>query len=105
MSKRRTHCPNQFSGAFTEAIPFFKTPMRFVLGEAQGTVDLGHNKARSVGPGRLPAQPWCLPKGDRAQLRGRLIVRSGCLWLWGGAAGAGTWGQVSIGTFRWVRGT
>jgi hypothetical protein len=22
-----------------------------------------------------------------------------------GAAGAGTWGQVSIGTFRWVRGT
>jgi len=22
-----------------------------------------------------------------------------------GAAGAGTWGQVSSGTFRWVRGT
>jgi hypothetical protein len=22
-----------------------------------------------------------------------------------GAAGAGTWGQVSIGTFHWVRGT
>ena len=41
----------------------------------------------------------------RAQLCGRLIVRSGFLWLWGGAAGAGTWGQVSIGTFRWVRGT
>jgi len=25
--------------------------------------------------------------------------------LWGGAAGAGTWGQVSIGTFHGVRGT
>ncbi len=23
-----------------------------------------NNKARSVSPGRLPAQPWCLPKGD-----------------------------------------
>ena len=22
-----------------------------------------HNKARSVGPGRLPTQPWSLPKG------------------------------------------
>jgi PIN domain nuclease of toxin-antitoxin system len=22
-----------------------------------------HNKARSAGPGRLSAQPWCLPKG------------------------------------------
>jgi len=27
------------------------------------------------------------------------------LWLWGGAAGAGTWGQVSRGTSHWVRGT
>ena len=44
-------------------------------------------------------------QGGRAQLCGRLIVRSEGLWLWGGAAGAGTWGQVSIGTFRWVRGT
>ena len=45
-------------------------------------------------------------QGGRAQLCGRLIVfRSESLWLWGGAAGAGTWGQVSIGTFRLVRGT
>ncbi len=28
-----------------------------------------------------------------------------CSSIVGGAAGAGTWGQVSIGTFRWVRGT
>jgi hypothetical protein len=34
-----------------------------------------------------------------------IVFRSGCVWLWGGAAGAGTWGQVSSGTFRWVRGT
>ena len=34
---------------------------------------------------------------DRLQIRVYLVV--------GGAAGAGTWGQVSIGTFRWVRGT
>lgn len=27
------------------------------------------------------------------------------LRLWGGAAGAGTWGQVSRGMSRWVRGT
>jgi hypothetical protein len=45
-------------------------------------------------------------QGGRAQLCGRLIVfRSVGLWLWGGAAGAGTWGQVSSGTFHWVRGT
>jgi len=34
---------------------------------------------------------------DRFQIRVYLVV--------GGAAGAGTWGQASIGTFRWVRGT
>ena len=34
-----------------------------------------------------------------------IVVRSEGLWLWGGSAGAGTWGQVSIGTFIWVRGT
>jgi anti-sigma factor ChrR (cupin superfamily) len=28
-----------------------------------------HNKARSGGPGHLPAQPWCRPRGVRAQLR------------------------------------
>ena len=45
-------------------------------------------------------------RGGRAQLCGRLIVfRSEGLWLWGGAAGAGTWGQLSIGMFRSVRGT
>jgi len=44
-------------------------------------------------------------QGGWAQLCGRLIVRSEGLWLWGGAAGAGTWGQVSIGTFHGVRGT
>lgn len=72
---------------------------------------LSHNKARSVGPGRLPAQPWCLPKevgrSCARSWRGNslIVFRSEGLWLWGGAAGAGTWGQVSIGTFRWVRGT
>ena len=78
----------------------------------------GHadNKARSVGPGRLPAQPWCCPmglgpRGLGAAVRGLfsgnslIVFRSEGLWLWGGAAGAGTWGQVSSGTFRWVRGT
>jgi hypothetical protein len=69
-----------------------------------------YNKARSVGPRHLPAQPLCLPKG---------VGRSCALGLLGnsrdrqirvssvvvGVAGAGTWGQVSIGTFRWVRGT
>jgi hypothetical protein len=73
-------------------------------------VDLGHNKARSAGSGPLSAQPWCLPKGVgrscARKWRGiSLIVRSDGFQLWGGAAGAGTWGQVSIGTFRWVRGT
>ncbi len=34
---------------------------------------------------------------DRFQIRWFSVV--------GGAAGAGTWGQVSSGTFRWVRGT
>jgi|LakMenE18May11ns_1017448.scaffolds.fasta_scaffold9957467_13 hypothetical protein len=58
----------------------------------------------------MSAQPWCLPEG----------VGRRCAWFvlgnsldrqirWysvvGGAAGAGTWGQVSIGTFRWLRGT
>ena len=27
-----------------------------------GSID-PYNKARSMGPGHLPAQPWCLPKG------------------------------------------
>jgi hypothetical protein len=35
--------------------------------------ELLRNKARSVGPGRLSAQPWCRPKGVRAQL---------CVWFW-----------------------
>jgi hypothetical protein len=72
---------------------------------------LPHNKARSLGPGLLSAQPWCRPEGvgrscasfllgnrrDRCQIRVFSVVV--------GAAGAGTWGQGSIGTFRWVRGT
>ena len=42
-----------------------------------------HNKARSDSPGHLSAQPWCRPKGGRAQLCGRLIVfRSGGFQLW-----------------------
>ena len=41
-----------------------------------------HNKARSVGPGRLSAQPWCRPKGvgrscAKGLLGNSLIVRSG----------------------------
>jgi hypothetical protein len=58
-----------------------------------------------LGPRAFVCSAVVPSQGGRAQLRGRLIVRSGCLWLWGGAAGAGTWGQVSSGTFRWVRGT
>lgn len=61
--------------------------------------------------------PWDRAQGGRAQLcegcsqetavRGNslIVFRSEDLWLWGGAAGAGTWGQVSIGTFHGVRGT
>ncbi len=70
-----------------------------------------NSNARSVGPGLLSAQPWCRPKGGLAQLRefgagsqpDRCSIRESSVV--GGAAGAGTWGQVSSGTFRWVRGT
>ena len=34
-----------------------------------------------------------------------IVLRSGCLWLWGGAASAGTWGPVSSGMVRLIRGT
>jgi len=34
-----------------------------------------------------------------------IVFRSGCLWLWGGAASACTWGQVSSGMVRLIRGT
>ncbi|MEY2645683.1 MAG: hypothetical protein RLZZ611_2332 [Cyanobacteriota bacterium] len=70
-----------------------------------------HNKARSVGPGHLPAQPWCLPMegGSSCALfclaTAVMVVRSGGFQLWGGAAGAGTWGQVSRGDVPLVRGT
>ena len=40
---------------------------------------------------------FALKQPDRVLIRWSSVV--------GGAAGAGTWGQVSIGTFRWVRGT
>ena len=41
----------------------------------------------------------CVPCNSREQ-----VVVS-CARIVVGAAGAGTWGQVSSGTFRWVRGT
>ena len=65
-----------------------------------------HNKARSVSSGLLSAQPWCLPEGKGAAVRSK--DRQICLRFFGcggGAAGAGTWGHGSSGTFRGVRGT
>jgi len=38
----------------------------------------GHSKARSVGPGLWPAQPWCPPERRVAAVRG--LVRGGCAW-------------------------
>jgi hypothetical protein len=69
-----------------------------------------HNKARSVGPGHLPAQPWCLPKGVGRGCASLVLVHSLIFSIRefsvvGGAAGAGTWGQVSRVRFRRVRGT
>jgi len=71
---------------------------------------LEHNKARSMNPGRLPAQLICPRIGASVAIvmlgnnRDRSI-RALTLRLWGGAAGAGTWGQVSKETSHWVRGT
>jgi hypothetical protein len=48
------------------------------------------------GCGRSCARFWLDQKRDHG-ITGSSVV--------GGAAGAGTWGQVSIGTFLWVRGT
>ena len=67
---------------------------------APGICLLSRGAREDVGAGCAKAvhgeQPW---------LENSLIVRSAGLWLWGGAAGAGTWGQVSIRTFPWIRGT
>ena len=47
--------------------PKEKMPLGNAYETISGTVNLedyvNDNKARSVGPGRLPAQPWCLPEG------------------------------------------
>jgi hypothetical protein len=69
-----------------------------------------HKKARSASPVHLHAQPWCHPEGER---RGCAVVcvkrvcssDQGVFGCGVGAAGAGTWGQVSSGTFHKVRGT
>ena len=67
--------------------------------------DLITTKPGASAPGVCLLSHGAFPRG-RAQLCGRLIVfRSEGLWLWGGAAGAGTLGRVSSGTFRWVWGT
>ncbi len=71
---------------------------------------LNATKPGAGGSGRLPAQP-CSPEDKGVLLRecgpdGRsdqaISEVFGC---GGGAAGAGTWGQVTRGTFRGVRGT
>ncbi|MFM9104460.1 MAG: hypothetical protein ACKOPS_25375, partial [Cyanobium sp.] len=56
--------------------------------------------SQEIGPkGGGLSGAWCVLGNSRD----RFLIR----WfsVVGGAAGAGTWGQVSIGTFRWVRGT
>jgi len=65
----------------------------------------------ALAPGICLLSRGAFPRGSGAAVRGfvlgnsrdRLQIR----WfsVVGGAAGAGTWGQVSSGTFRWVRGT
>lgn len=63
-----------------------------------------------MSPGPLPARLICPRIGASVAIvmlentpdHG---IRVFALQLWGGAAGAGTWGQVSRETSRWVRGT
>ena len=61
---------------------------------------LSRGFSQGIGPrgvGRSCARFLLGNSRDRFLIRVYLVV--------GGDAGAGTWGQVSIGTFRWVRGT
>ena len=45
-------------------------------------IDRRDNKARSVGPGHLSAQPWCLPEGvGRSCARGEQILAASAGWV------------------------
>ncbi len=61
----------------------------------------------ALAPGICLLSRGAIPRGSGVAVRGNslIVFSSEGLWLWGGSAGAGTWGQVSIGTFLWVRGT
>ena len=58
-----------------------------------------------LAPGVCLLSRGAVPRGTGAAARSvdRLQIRVSSVVV--GVAGAGTWGQVSIGTFRWVRGT
>ena len=63
-----------------------------------------------MSPGPLPAQLICPRIGASVAIVMLKTTHDHRIWvftlqLWGGAAGAGTWGQVSRETSRWVRGT
>jgi hypothetical protein len=72
--------------------------------EPEAAASIPTTKPRALAPGvcllSRGACPW--GRGAAARSVDRQIRVSSVV---GGAAGAGTWGQVSIGTFRWVRGT
>jgi uncharacterized membrane protein len=83
--------------------------------DSAGWAGLTHSPATTkpgaLAPGICLLSRGAIPRESGAAVRevclatAVIVCRSGFLWLWGGAAGAGTWGQVSSGTFRWVRGT
>ncbi|SBO43094.1 protein of unknown function [Cyanobium sp. NIES-981] len=61
-------------------------------------------KPGALAPGFCLLSRGAVPRGSGAAARSvDRQIRVSSLVV--GAAGAGTWGQVSIGTFRWVRGT
>ena len=68
-------------------------------------------KPGAIAPGLCLLSRGAVPRGAGAAVRGFVLGNSRdrfqIRWfsVVGGAAGAGTWGQVSSGTFRSVRGT
>ena len=66
-------------------------------------VQMGHNKVRSIDPGRrydLPlAPPWRPGRAFMLDRDSFIDFKSEDLWLWGVADGTGFFGQVSMGGF------
>ena len=67
---------------------------------------LSTTKPGASAPGICLLSRGAFPRGSGAAVRDLclatavIVFRSGGFQLWGGAAGAGTWGQVSSGMFR-----